>query len=106
MKSRGTGNSGGSSYNTDTPPFAVPDLADEMDAYDGLSPRLRRAIDRATREFSAVQARQMIDAGSFAGDDELASLIEAQTKLDHETRRKEIGYEKAKTYHQIARRIG
>lgn len=87
MKSRGHGNSGAGSYEGASEPFAVPDLAMELSARDNLSPRLRHAIDFATREWSAVQAQQFIDAGTDA--DELAALIEAQTRLDHDKRRKE-----------------
>jgi hypothetical protein len=87
MKSRGHGNSAAASYQTDSPPYTVPELATEMAARDRLTPKLRRALDYATREWSAAQALEI--APTTFDQDYLAAQIEAQSRQDHEARRME-----------------
>lgn len=81
-------NAAPSSYKDASEPFTAPSRREEMEAYDSLPPRLRRALDLASREWSALQAKQIVADGE--SPDRLAALIEQQTARDHIEREKEI----------------
>jgi len=61
--------------------FCSPDKALEMATYDGLPARLQRALDNATRQFSALQAYQMFTEDDYTAD-EVAEIIEKVTAAD------------------------
>jgi len=54
------------------------DSVTEMQALESLPKRLQRAIVWSALSFSAAQAKELIDAGTYT-DDQLAAAIEADT---------------------------
>lgn len=56
---------------------------DEMAAYDGMSPMLRRAIDQCVHEYSALQVKQMMDEREIS-DADMTRIINSYNRQQHE----------------------